>query len=246
MKSRIGVMILLSLASSSVEAGRAPRHTAHWIIPANPSPPERVMRNRDGYFPVGTLVPATLYRLSNDVVLPSKNLVIIPAGTLMIPLADDRRSVCELSSRRGSNFSCLADTDNDGKLDTYFGTQVFNELFLGSIGDDGGFQRLPGPIDLVRLNPKTDTPRISLELKFNATVPGGMKYRVCTNVSWRSKYYHERSCLVRTEQTSLDASGWAVILGQRVRFDGVRFKPAYVTVDYNKHDVPFTTSWSFP
>jgi hypothetical protein len=245
-KTKLVAVALLSLASWPLNAGRAPRHTAAWVIAANPSSTERVVRDKDGYFPIGTLVPAKLYRLSRDVILPTKNIVIIPAGTLMIPLHDDGRSVCELSSRRGSNFSCLTDSDNDGALDTYFGTQVFNEIFLGSIGDDGGFERLPYPIELASLNPKMETPQILIELKMRGTKADAIRFDVCTNTSWKSKYYQEHSCTKVTQTAPLNSSGQAMILGNQVQIDGLSAKPSYLTVDHNKADVAFSTTWTFP
>lgn len=235
---------MLLLAPVSVQAGRATPHSARWIIPANGAPAANVVRNREGYFPIGTIVPAELYTPAQDIsVVTKKGNIVRPRGKLLVRLIDDPRSLCELKNSRGSAFDCVTDTDGDGKIDTFFGTQVFNEIFLGSIGDDGGFAPLSSPVELTALNPRTGAPKIDLELKFDGISGTIVKYRVCVNTSWKSKYYGERSCLRRTAKAQLDATGSALIYGQKIRFSGVAAKPSTIFVEYGRDDVEFSTNF---
>jgi hypothetical protein len=245
MRLKLLAIVALTTASSSLEAGRAPPHSTRWVVLANDTPPGTVVRNKDGYFRIGTIAPARLYRPAQTIsVVTKKGHVVLPAGKLFAPLQDDPRKFCEIRNSKGSAFDCLFDTDRDGKADTYFGTQVFNEIFLGSIGDDGGFAPLASPVDLAEVDPKSQAPQIDLELKFDGMSDNIVKYRLCMKTSWRSKYYDERSCLRRTIQAQMDASRSALIHGQKVRFDRVRDKPPSVYVEYGREYFEFPTSFS--
>lgn len=233
--------LLLALAPNSLDARS---HSARWIIPARSAPAENVIQNRDGYFPIGTIVPAKLFRASYNITVARKNILAIPSGTLMIRLEDDPWSACELKRSRGSAYACITDSNRDGRFDTYFGTQVFNEILLGSIGGDSSFEPLSGPVDLAEIDSRTNTPRIDLELKFDGMSANGVRYRICTSISWPAKYYNERSCLRRPIQSQLDSTGSAVIFGQRVGFGRVRSKPLSLHVEHNRADVEFSTSFS--
>lgn len=237
---------VIVMASSALEARRARAHSARWIVQANGMPAGNAFRTDEGYFRIGTVIPAKLYRPTQNisVVVKKSRFVTIPADRLMVRLEDDPRSFCELKSSRGSAFDCFTDTDGDGKVDTFFGTQVFNEIFLGSIGDDGGFTPLAGPVELAELDPRTNTPMISLELKYDGMSGNVVKYRVCMNTSWESKFYGERSCQRRSMQAQLDSTGSAVIFGQKIRFEGVRGKPPTLYIEYSQEDFEFPTTFS--
>lgn len=245
MRLSVPLFAMLLMAPTSLQAGRATPHSTRWIVPANSSPPGNVIRNEDGFFLIGTIIPAELYKPVQDIsVVTKKGNVHLPAGKLLVRLRDDPRSLCELKNSRGSAFDCVSDTNGDGKIDTFFGTQVFNEFFLGSIGDDGGFAPLASPVDLAAINPRTGAPKIDLELKLDGLSGNIVKYRVCLNTSWKSKYYSERSCLRRTRQAQLDGTGSAIIYGQKIRFDGVRGKPPSIYIEYAQDDYDFSTNFS--
>jgi hypothetical protein len=247
MRSKVPVIATLAMMSSPLDAGRAPPHSTRWVVAANQTPAENVTRNKDGYFRIGTVIPAALYRPTQDIsVVTKKGNVTRPAGKLFVRLQDDPRKYCEMRNSRGSAFDCLADTDGDGKADTFFGTQVFNEIFLGSIGDDGGFAPLVAPVDLVAIDPRTNAPRIDLELKYDGMSGNVVKYRTCMLTSWESKYYGERSCLRKSLEAQLDATGSAMIYGQKIRFEGVRGKPPSIHVEYGRKDFEFPTYFTFP
>jgi hypothetical protein len=164
----------------------------------------------------------------------------------MVPLADDSYRVCELRRHGGSAFACLADTDRDGMFDTYFGTQTFNEIFLGSIGDDGGFERLSQPVGLRKVDPKVATPEIGLELKFKGNSNGLVEYVVCTKITWEEKYFAPRSCTKKSLKSQLDPSGRATVFGQSASFTNVEAKPPRLDVKYAKTDFEFSTRFLFP
>ncbi len=244
MRLSLPLFSMLLLTPAPLRAGRATPHSARWIIPANNAPAANVFRNDDGFFPIGTVVPAELFAPLQDIsVITKKGNVVRPKGKLLVRLVDDPRSLCELKNSRGSAFDCVSDTNGDGKIDTFFGTQVFNEIFLGSIGDDGGFAPLSSPVDLAAVDPRTGAPKIDLELKFDGISGNIVKFRVCVKTSWKSKYYDERSCLRRTANAPIDATGSAMIYGQKIRFENVRGKPPSIYVEYGRSDHEFATNF---
>ena len=203
-----------------------------------------MIRKSGGSYLIGRIVPTRLLRAVEDIKVAREGIVAIRAGTLMIRLADDPRSACELQSRGSSAFACIRDTNSDGKYDTYFGTQVFNTFFVGSIGDDGGFEALAGPVVLTEIDAKANTPPINLFLDFGGQKSSEVKYRVCLWEGWDSKYPSRGACLRRSGVATLDSSGNALIYGKKIRFDGLKSKPKSIFVDHNPEDVPFSTGFS--
>jgi hypothetical protein len=236
----------LLLAATSAQARRSQRHITNWIVPGQDGLARDVGRDQDGYFRISRIVPARLYVVSQDAAVPRNNLVATPKGTLMIPLVDDPYSVCELRRHEGSAFACLTDTDHDGKYDTYFGTQVFNEIFLGSIGDDSRFEQLSQPAELREVDPRKDAPEINLELKYYGMSDGYVKYVTCTHITWKAKYFHERYCNGNTIRSAVDASGNAIVLGQTISFVNAKAEKPHLTIRHSKTDFSFSASFSFP
>ena len=248
MKRALLAVAILCLFSSAAEAGRAPPHNARWVVPASTLGQKQVTRGRGGYYAIGNIVPARIFRLSENAVVLHKGapVVVIPGGTLMIPLEDDPQSACVLRTLAGSNFACLSDRDNDGVYDTYFGTQVFNEIFFGSIGDDGAFTALSKGVELAQVDPKTETPRIDLAIKPHNVANGRLKYTACVYISWDSRYYDEPSCTVKPQEASLDSSGRATIYGQTVGLSNIKSSTPSIEVQYGLADFDFPTFWRFP
>ena len=192
---KIAPFILLSLFASPLIARNANPHIVLWMVPGNAAPPQTVNRDREGFFRIGRIVPTKLFTLPQDAVVPRDGIIAVNAGTLMVPLVDDPYSVCEIRRHEGSAFACLKDTDHDGKFETYFGTQTFNEIFLGSIGDDGGFEDLTQSVSLQEVDPKLKTPEIDLKIKFKKISNGILYYEMCTKITWPSKYFSAEICM---------------------------------------------------
>ncbi|GAA4751696.1 hypothetical protein GCM10023264_18040 [Sphingomonas daechungensis] len=162
----------------------------------------------------------------------------------MIKLEDQPRTACELKSRRGSAYSCITDADGDGRFETYFLTQVFNEIFLGSIGDDFAVFPLAGSVEITEIDAQSRTPDIGLELKVERLSKGVVKYRICLRPSWEGKYYKQAPCSKEPVQAELDDSGRVSIQGQRVRLIPAEGKPSSVIVESSPSDFEFSTSFS--
>lgn len=246
--SRVLAGALMLLCGTAADAGRAPRHSAAWLVPGRGGPSQVLNRRSDKYFEISRIFPAKLFVASSNAVVATKkgDVVAIQKGQLMVPLDDRPDSVCELLRHAGSAFTCLRDTDGDGAFDTYFGTQVFNAIFLGSTGDDGGFERLISPIHLSEVDPRGQSPEIYLDVRYEGFSSGLLSYTSCLRITWEDKYYPSRSCSSRPVKAELDGSNRAAIYGQKISFAGVGQKPPTVTVDYNANDFVFSSGNSFP
>jgi hypothetical protein len=242
----IGTLNTLFLTVSSAQAHRAQPHFTNWIIPGDDKLAQVVSIRNGGYFKLSRMVPSKMYTLLQDAFVPRRNILAIPKDTLMVPLADDPHSVCELRAHAGSAFACLTDTDGDGKFDTYFGTQVFNEIFLGSIGDDSGFEKLSQPVELRKVDPKITTPEISLEMNYYGITDGFAQYTVCTKISWKSRYFHERYCNKKTIKSKINDDMNISVFGQTISMVDAESGSQKLTIEYNKYDFEFSTRFSFP
>jgi len=241
-------LLALSLLQSPVAAKRAARHTTGWLVPGNDPPESQASKTHGDYYTIGRIVPAKLFRLEQDAAVLHKGITVIaiPRATLMVPLEDDSHSACTLRTLAGSAFACLSDTDGDGAYDTFFGTQVFNEIFFGSIGDDGGFSPLVQRVNLLAVDPKVETPKIDIAVKPKSIVKSKLIYTVCVFISWESRYYDRPICSVNNQQSPLNSDGIVTIYGQNLIFPDPGNSPKKFNVEHGKVDFNFQPDWRFP
>lgn len=175
------ILMLLTAASS-------PHYAGHWLVVGSTASGAEMAFTKKEPISIARLVPLKLLRLDQDAHIPRDNILAVPAGRLMIPVDDQGRKLCDLERHRGSAFACLADTDNDGRFDTYFGVQVFKEYFFGSVGGDESQESLRLPVTASAASPVQDAPVIPIEFLYvgNST-DGKFRYKICTSKTSEQK-----------------------------------------------------------
>ena len=154
---------ILSLAF--LTAASAPKYKGLWLFDPVVDSSSTIFE-KGKYQKIGRVVPARLFQLSGDSAVSAGLIGYLGRGTLMVPVDDSMRKFCRLERHLGSAFGCLLDSDGDGQLETFFGTQVFKEFFTGSVGDDGGHEPLTQPISFVEVDTLSESPEIDIELVY--------------------------------------------------------------------------------
>lgn len=173
-------LLTAAVAAAAPAPRKATIHEARWMVIGSDAAAETVAVKKGTGVIVARIAPRRLFRLEGDVT--TKNgFLALRKGTLMVPLADDPKSACELLRSVGSAFYCLTDNDGDGRFDSFFGTQVFQEFFVNSLGDDGGFQPV-APVAWTPVDPKTAAPDFPVTVVYKGLSGQAAKYDVFVQV----------------------------------------------------------------
>ncbi len=188
--------LLPLLCALFLTAASAPKYRGVWTSLQETGAVGTIIFEKGKYKKIGRVVPARLYELTDDTAVAGFSIDHLKQGTLMVPVDGSLRKLCRLERHGGSAFACLSDTDGDGLLDTYFGTQVFKEFFTGSVGDDGGFEPLVRKVSFKEVDPALKAPEINLEFEYvgrgkNST----LLFRFCLSkkIMDGRKYYQSSS-----------------------------------------------------
>ena len=163
----------------ALTAASAPKYKGHWTVDSNAGSRQSLIFEKNKYQKIGKVVPARLFELSGDSIGSKGQIGYLGRGTLMVPVDESLRKFCRFERHLGSAFGCLSDSDADGRLDTYFGTQVFKEFFTGSVGDDGGHETLKAPVSINEVDPHSRSPQIDLEFLYLGKSGDKISYQFC-------------------------------------------------------------------
>ncbi|MBO9715051.1 hypothetical protein [Sphingomonas sp.] len=241
---------MLAFLAPALPARADLRHTATWVVSGEENVGQTITRKRGELALFARIVPKSLFRLREDVFLTRKDkpYVEIPKGTLMTHVDGRDDMACEILRRGGSAFDCLSDTDHDGRFETFFATQVFNEIFLGSIGDDGHFRSLPDPATLDAVE-SGEAPVVKLGILNEGSSKLEFRYRICALIA-RDKIVFGSdttsvSCLADRRVASLASMPIAInAYGSDIRVVEVTSKLATMQVGHTRSGGEFRTSWS--
>lgn len=202
---KVGIA-LLSLAI--LTAASAPRYIAKWKLDTNTETGQEFTFEKNKHQKIGRVVPARLFELSDDAFVSKGQIGYLKRGTLMVPVDDSLRKYCRFERHLGSAFGCLSDSEGDGRLDSYFGTQVFKEFFTGSVGDDGGYEILNAPVSFREVDPYTSAPAIDLEFLYLGRSGDKISYQLCMSkkINDGIKFYQ-----------SPKRKGYSVVCSARIR-----------------------------
>jgi hypothetical protein len=172
-------------------AASAPKYRANWVTLLTDGARGRLIFPKGELVKIGRVVPARLFQLSSQPKFEKGTFGFLGAGTLMVPVDGTLRKFCRLERHMGSAFACLSDDDGDGQLDSFFGTQVFKEFFTGSVGDDGGQERLLEPVAFAEVDAFEKSPEIDLEFVFRGGSKDGISFQLCLSkkIQDNAKFY---------------------------------------------------------
>jgi hypothetical protein len=185
--SAVTFFVLLTAAS-------APKYTANWVAALDAGLPERVTLPKGKLVKIGRALPARLFELSSQPKFKKGTYDFFRRGTLIVPVDASLRKFCRLERHMGSAFACLSDQNADGKLDAFFGTQVFKEFFTGSVGDDGGHEDLLESVSFAEVDSSQKSPEISLELMLQGISKNSISFQFCLSkkINDNAKFYQSR------------------------------------------------------
>jgi hypothetical protein len=177
-------------------AASAPRYKGNWIAAPDGEFSGVIVFEKGKYQKIGRAVPARMFELRDDSFVAKGAITYLGRGTLMVPVDSSLRRFCRFERHLGSAFGCLSDTDGDGKLDSYFGAQVFKDFFTGTVGDEGGHESLTKPVSFAEIDSFVKSPQIDLEFVYlGKSMQNELVYQFCLSkkITDNLKFYSSSS-----------------------------------------------------
>lgn len=240
-------MLILTAAS-------APKYKGKWKTYPSTLSVEALVFEKNKFQRIARVAPARLFELSGDSVVAKGPIGYLGRGTLMVPVDESLRRFCRFERHLGSAFGCLSDSDGDGRLESYFGTQVFKEFFTGSVGDDGGHESLATSVPVVEVDSFLESPQIDLEFVYlGKSKKDEVRYQFCLSkkITDNIKFYQSRSrtgysvvCSMEFRANLTKTAGKIDGFGVEIEIAGADAKTAGAKISARTNNT-FETSSSF-